>query len=77
MKNIIMIFLYLFLNLVMVLFLSNHFGSSSMIIALYIFIVIAFVILNEKLKIILEKIDNLEKESNDYKDENEEIEKNI
>ncbi|MDU1583009.1 hypothetical protein [Peptoniphilus sp. Marseille-Q6390] len=36
---------------------------------MYIFIVIVFVILNEKLNTMLEKLDNLEKSKNDKNDE--------
>ena len=67
--------LYVFLNFILVLIVGQNFsgGNSDLIISMYIFIVIVFVILNEKLNTMLEKLDSLEKSKKD-KDE-EKIEK--
>ena len=75
MKYIIKTCIYVFLNFILFLFIAQEFsgGNSDLIISMYIFIVIVFVILNEKLNNILEKFDSLEKSKND-KDE-EKIEK--
>lgn len=75
MKYIIKIFLYLFLNFILVLIIGQNFSEndSDLIISMYIFIVVVFVVLNEKLNTILEKLDKQEKESK--ASENEKIEK--
>ena len=71
MKYILKTCLYVFLNLILFLFIAQEFseGDSDLIISMYIFIVIVFVILNEKLNTMLEKLDNLEKSKNDKNDE--------
>lgn len=63
--------LYVFLNFILVLIIGQNFsgGNSDLIISMYIFIVIVFVILNEKLNTMLEKLENLEKALNDKNDE--------
>ncbi len=71
MKYILKTCLYVFLNFILVLIIGQNFsgGNSDLIISMYIFIVIVFVILNEKLNTMLEKLDNLEKSKNDKNDE--------
>jgi len=71
MKYILKTCLYVFLNLILFLFIRQDFSgnNSDLIISMYIFIVIVFVILNEKLNTMLEKLDNLEKVLNDKNDE--------
>lgn len=71
MKYIIKTCIYVFLNFILVLIVGQNFSgnNSDLIIAMYIFIVIVFVILNEKLNNILEKLDSLEKSKNDKDDE--------
>lgn len=71
MKYVIKTCLYVFLNFILVLIVGQNFsgGNSDLIISMYIFIVIVFVILNEKLNTMLEKLDNLEKSKNDKIDE--------
>lgn len=63
--------IYVFLNFILVLIIGQNFsgGNSDLIISMYIFIVIVFVILNEKLNTMLEKLENLEKALNDKNDE--------
>ena len=74
MKYVIKTCLYMFLNLILDLFIAQYFsgGNSDLIISMYIFIVIVFVILNEKLNTMLEKLENLEKALNDKNDKNDE-----
>lgn len=71
MKYILKTCLYVYLNFILFLFIAQYFsgGNSDLIISMYIFIVIVFVILNEKLNTMLEKLDNLEKSKNDKNDE--------
>lgn len=71
MKYILKTCLYVFLNLILFLFINQDFSGDNfgLIISMYIFIVIVFVILNEKLNTMLEKLDNLEKSKNDKNDE--------
>ena len=71
MKYILKTCLYVYLNFILFLFISQEFseGDSGLIISMYIFVVIVFVILNEKLNTMLEKLDNLEKALNDKNDE--------
>ncbi len=71
MKYILKTCIYVFLNFILFLFIAQEFsgGNSDLIISMYIFIVIVFVILNEKLNNILEKLDSLEKESNNKNDD--------
>lgn len=71
MKYILKTCLYVYLNFILFLFIAQEFseGDSGLIISMYIFIVIVFVILNEKLNTMLEKLDNLEKALNDKNDE--------
>ena len=63
--------IYVFLNFILVLFIRQDFSGNNadLIISMYIFIVIVFVVLNEKLNKILEKLDNLEKSNSDKNDE--------
>ena len=63
--------IYVFLNFILVLFIRQDFSGNNadLIISMYIFIVFVFVILNEKLNKILEKLDNLEKSKSDKNDE--------
>ena len=63
--------IYVFLNFILVLFIRQDFSGNNadLIISMYIFIVIVFVVLNEKLNKILEKLDNLEKSKSDKNDE--------
>ena len=71
MKYILKTCIFVFLNFILVLIVGQNFSgnNSDLIIAMYIFIVIVFVILNEKLNNILEKLDGLEKESNNKNDD--------
>ena len=71
MKYIVKTFIYVFLNFILVLIIGQNFSgnNSDLIISMYIFIVIVFVILNEKLNSIIEKLDNLEKSKSDKYDE--------
>lgn len=71
MKYILKTCLYVFLNFILFLFIAQEFSgdNSNLIISMYIFIVIVFVILNEKLNTMLEKLDKLEKVLNDKNDE--------
>ena len=63
--------IYVFLNFLLFLIIGYNvnWNNSDLIISMYIFIVIVFVVLNEKLNKILEKLDNLEKASSDKNDE--------
>lgn len=63
--------IYLFLNFLLVIIIGHNVdgNNSDLIISMYIFIVIVFVILNEKLNKILEKLDNLEKSKSDKYEE--------
>lgn len=63
MKYILKTCIYVFLNFILVLIIGQNFSgnNSDLIISMYIFIVIVFVILNEKLNSIIERLDNLEK----------------
>ena len=63
--------IYLFLNFLLVIIIGHNINgnNSDLIISMYIFIVIVFVVLNEKLNKILEKLDNLEKSNSDKNDE--------
>lgn len=63
--------IYVFLNFLLVIIIGHNINgnNSDLIISMYIFIVIVFVILNEKLNKILEKLDNLEKSKSDKNDE--------
>lgn len=63
--------IYLFLNFILFLLIGYNvnWNNSDLIISMYIFIVIVFVVLNEKLNKILEKLDNLEKLNSDKNDE--------
>ena len=63
--------IYVFLNFLLFLIIGYNvnWNNSDLIISMYIFIVIVFVILNEKFNNILGKLDSLEKESNDKHDE--------
>ncbi|WP_019139370.1 hypothetical protein [Peptoniphilus timonensis] len=63
--------IYLFLNFLLVIIIGHNINgnNSDLIISMYIFIVIVFVVLNEKLNNILEKLDNLEKSKSDKNDE--------
>ena len=67
--------IYVFLNFLLFLIIGYNvnWNNSDLIISMYIFIVIVFVVLNEKLNKILEKLDNLEKSKSDKY--NERIEK--
>lgn len=71
MKYIVKTCIYVFLNFILVLITGQNFSgnNSDLIISMYIFIVIVFVILNEKLNSIIEKLDNLEKSKSDKYDE--------
>ena len=71
MKYILKTSIYVFLNFILVLIIGQNFSgnNSDLIISMYIFIVIVFVILNEKLNSIIEKLDNLEKSKSDKYDE--------
>lgn len=63
--------IYIFLNFLLVIIIGHNINgnNSDLIISMYIFIVIVFVVLNEKLNKILEKLDNLEKSNSDKNDE--------
>lgn len=63
--------IYLFLNFLLVIIIGHNINgnNSDLIISMYIFIVIVFVVLNEKLNKIIEKLDNLEKSNSDKNDE--------
>lgn len=63
--------IYVFLNFLLVIIIGHNINgnNSDLIISMYIFIVIVFVILNEKLNKIIEKLDNLEKSNSDKNDE--------
>lgn len=63
--------IYVFLNFLLVIIIGHNINgnNSDLIISMYIFIVIVFVVLNEKLNKILEKLDNLEKSKSDKNDE--------
>lgn len=63
--------IYIFLNFLLVIIIGHNINgnNSDLIISMYIFIVIVFVILNEKLNKIIEKLDNLEKSNSDKNDE--------
>lgn len=63
--------IYVFLNFLLVIIIGHNINgnNSDLIISMYIFIVIVFVVLNEKLNKILEKLDNLEKLNSDKNDE--------
>ena len=71
MKYIVKTCINVFLNFILVLIIGQNFSgnNSHLIISMYIFIVIVFVILNEKLNSIIEKLDNLEKSKSDKYDE--------
>ena len=66
--------IYIFLNFLLVIIIGHNINgnNSDLIISMYIFIVIVFVILNEKLNTMLEKLENLEKALNDKNDKNDE-----
>lgn len=63
--------IYVFLNFLLVIIIGHNINGNNadLIISMYIFIVIVFVVLNEKLNKILEKLDNLEKSKSDKNDE--------
>lgn len=63
--------IYIFLNFLLVIIIGHNINgnNSDLIISMYIFIVIVFVVLNEKLNKIIEKLDNLEKSNSDKNDE--------
>lgn len=63
--------IYVFLNFLLFLIIGYNvnWNNSDLIISMYIFIVIVFVVLNEKLNKIIEKLDNLEKSKSDKNDE--------
>ena len=63
--------IYVFLNFILFILIGHNVdgNNSDLIISMYIFIVIVFVVLNEKLNKILEKLDNLEKSNSDKNDE--------
>lgn len=63
--------IYVFLNFLLVIIIGHNINgnNSDLIISMYIFIVIVFVVLNEKLNKIIEKLDNLEKSKSDKNDE--------
>ena len=63
--------IYVFLNFLLVIIIGHNINgnNSDLIISMYIFIVIVFVVLNEKLNKIIEKLDNLEKSNSDKNDE--------
>ena len=63
--------IYIFLNFLLVIIIGHNINgnNSDLIISMCIFIVIVFVVLNEKLNKIIEKLDNLEKSKSDKNDE--------
>lgn len=63
--------IYVFLNFLLVIIIGHNINgnNSDLIISMYIFIVIVFVVLNDKLNKIIEKLDNLEKSKSDKNDD--------